>query len=69
MLHQLLGQLRQEISLGKCLEIVGHLRQMEVFTEAELRLKFLQTRNTWFQSTIDNIPKDDGKGFLDPFNV
>lgn len=61
MLNQLLNQLRQDLALPKCLQIVSHLRHMEVFTETELRLKFLQTRNTWLQKCLDSIAKDDGK--------
>lgn len=61
MLHQLLSQLRQDLSLPNCLQIVGHLRRMEVFTETELRLKFLQTRNCWLEHCLKSIPKDDGK--------
>lgn len=60
MLNQLLNQLRQELTLPRCLQIVSHLRHMEVFTEAELRLKFLQARNTWLQNCLNAIPKEDG---------
>ncbi|KAJ3657885.1 hypothetical protein Zmor_009661 [Zophobas morio] len=59
MLHQLLTQLKQELTLPKCLQIVSHLRRMQVFTETELRLKFLQTRNAWLQSCLNAIPKDN----------
>lgn len=61
MLHQLLNQLRQELSLPKCLQIVTHLRHMEIFNEAELRLKFLQARNMWLQECLKNIPNNDRK--------
>jgi hypothetical protein len=61
MLHQLLSQLKQELTLPKCLQIVSHLRRMQVFTETELRLKFLQTRNAWLQTCLAAIPKDNGK--------
>lgn len=61
MLQQLLSQLKTDLALPKCLQIVGHLRRMEVFTESELRLKFLQGRDVWLQSCLSAIPKDDGK--------
>lgn len=61
MLQQLLSQLKTDLSLPKCLQIVGHLRRMEVFTESELRLKFLQARDVWLQTCLSAIPKDDGK--------
>lgn len=60
MLQQLLTQLKTDLALPKCLQIVGHLRRMEVFTESELRLKFLQTRDVWLQSCLKSIPKEDG---------
>lgn len=61
MLHQLLTQISQDLSLPKCLQIVGHLRRMEVFTESELRLKFLHARNAWLQACLNAISSDDGK--------
>ncbi|KAH1019577.1 hypothetical protein HUJ04_009371 [Dendroctonus ponderosae] len=59
MLHQLLNQLKQDVALPRCLQIVGHLRRMEVFTELELKLKFLQARGHWLDLCLKYIPKDD----------
>lgn len=61
MLHQLLSQLRQELTLPKCLQIVSHLRRMEVFNETELRIKFLQTRCAWLDGCLKAIPSENSK--------
>ncbi|CAH0561212.1 unnamed protein product [Brassicogethes aeneus] len=59
MLHKLLSQLSHDLNLPKCLQIVSHLRQMEVFTESELRLKFLHARDLFLQNCLTAIPNED----------
>ncbi|CAH1173465.1 unnamed protein product [Phaedon cochleariae] len=59
MLHQLVSQLRGDLSLPKCLQILGILRRMEVFSETELRLKFLQCRSCWLDHCLEIIPKNE----------
>lgn len=60
MLNTLIAQLRTDLQLPKCLEIVGLIRRMEVFSDAELRLIFLQGRDTWFQNLLSSISVNDG---------
>lgn len=59
MVGQVVGSLRGDLPLARCLQLVGLLRSMDAFTEPELRIKFLQARDSWLQSLLTAIPKDD----------
>uniref|UniRef100_A0A034V2J5 Conserved oligomeric Golgi complex subunit 8 n=1 Tax=Bactrocera dorsalis TaxID=27457 RepID=A0A034V2J5_BACDO len=64
MLVQLVAQLRTDLQLPKCLQIVGYLRRMQAFSNNELKLKFLQARDTWLKGTLKAIAKDDAQQHL-----
>ncbi|XP_012253020.2 conserved oligomeric Golgi complex subunit 8 [Athalia rosae] len=59
MVNQVVGSLRGDLPLPRCLQLVGLLRSMDAFTEPELRVKFLQARDSWLQGLLNAIPKDD----------
>jgi hypothetical protein len=59
MLKQLLQQLKTHIQFPQCLKVIGLIRRLDIFTESQLRIKFLQLRDTWLQKLLDNIPNED----------
>ena len=67
MLTQLLQQLRTNIQLPACLRVIGYLRRMEIFNETELRLNFLQARDTYLQGILSDIPNESGELYTKAF--
>ncbi|ALC39317.1 CG6488 [Drosophila busckii] len=64
MLVQLVAQLRTDLQLPKCLQIVGYLRRMQAFGDNELKLKFLQARDAWLNGCLDSISTNDAQQHL-----
>ena len=62
MLSQLLGKLGGQITLPECLRIVGFIRRMAVYSETELRLKFLQARDLYFDSLFSTAVRTQSPG-------
>ncbi|TPP64609.1 Conserved oligomeric Golgi complex subunit 8 [Fasciola gigantica] len=68
LVHHLCNQLRSPISLPACIKVVVFLRRTGVFTEPELRLKFLQARNSCLDTqliTSFNTPRIGESGHKD----
>ena len=64
MLVQLLQLLKTDLALPKCLKVVGHLRRLGAFTEAQLRMHFLQSRNYWLDAQLAAIPQTSAYTYL-----
>ena len=64
MVQQLLSQLKAPIQLPACLKVVGYLRRTDAFTDADLRLRFLQARDSWLTNLLLSVPKDDPQEHL-----
>ncbi|KAF8070905.1 COG8 [Scenedesmus sp. PABB004] len=63
MLGQLLARLRTNIQLPECLRVIGYLRRMAAFPEAELRLHFLRCREDWLSALIGELDDSDSYEF------
>ncbi|XP_039284886.1 conserved oligomeric Golgi complex subunit 8 [Nilaparvata lugens] len=64
--QRLLAELRTDVRLPRCLQLVGYLRRMLHTSSppAELRLNFLMARDAWFQSLLAAIPTNDANQHL-----
>ncbi|CAJ0926991.1 14131_t:CDS:2 [Entrophospora sp. SA101] len=58
MLTKLIKLLSKPIKLPVCLKIIGYLRRMDIFDEAELHLVFLLSRDAYLQSLIHELDKE-----------
>jgi conserved oligomeric Golgi complex subunit 8 len=64
MITQLLQELKNDLTLPKCLQLIGYLRRMQAFSSSELKLKFIQARDCWFRETLSVIPKSNPQQHL-----
>lgn len=52
MINQILKELNGNVQLPVCIKMVDYLRKVDRFSEEELRLNFLLSRDVWFQSSL-----------------
>lgn len=64
MLTQLLQRLRSNIQLPECLRVIGYLRRLGVFSEHDIRLQFLRSRDTWLAGIIDDLDQGNPYDYL-----
>ncbi|KAJ3050578.1 conserved oligomeric Golgi complex component [Rhizophlyctis rosea] len=64
MLSQLIALLKGNVKLPLCLTVIGYLKKMNVFTDAELRITFLQQRAAFFRDLINDIKETDSADYL-----
>lgn len=64
MLQQLLGRLKTSIQLPECLRVMGYLRRIAAFSEAELRLQFLACRDEWIAGLVDELDDSDSYEYV-----
>lgn len=61
LMSALCQELRTDLELPQCMRIVRLLRTLNLITEEQLAVKFLQTRNAWFNLKLGNIPNESSK--------
>jgi len=54
-------ELRTDLELPLCMRIVRLLRTLNLINEEQLAVKFLQTRNAWFNAKLGSIPDENSK--------
>lgn len=61
LMSALFQELRTDLALPQCMRIVRLLRTLNLINEEQLAVKFLQTRNAWLNSKLENIPNENSK--------
>lgn len=61
LMSALYQELRTDLELPQCMRIIRLLRTLNLINEEQLAVKFLQTRNVWFNSKLENIPNESSK--------
>jgi hypothetical protein len=64
LVRQLHEQLRGPITLPACLRVVGYLKRLGIYSEHELRVSFLSSRDAWLAGVLAALPRDSAYGYL-----
>ena len=64
MRDQLHQNLRSNIKVHQCLENISFLRRLEVYSDTELRVIFLKSRNAWFHSQWERLSTKNAYSYL-----
>lgn len=64
MMEQLLEKLQTNIQLAECLRLVGYLRRLNVFDEAEMKRSFLERRGMWIKGSLRELHSNNAYEYL-----
>jgi hypothetical protein len=64
MMEQLLEKLQTNIQLAECLRVVGYLRRLNVFDDAEMKRSFLERRGMWIKGSLRELHNNNAYEYL-----
>jgi len=66
MVTQLIQVLTTDIKLPQALKTVGFIKRMQLFSDVELRMVFLQARDVFLRNSLQAIPTTETVNFVSP---
>ena len=67
MINQLHSKLKGSIQVTVCLRVIGYLRQLDLYSESQLRISFLKSRDFYLLSQIDQISTQNAYTYLSKY--
>ena len=67
MINQLHSKLKGNIQVTICLRVIGYLRQLDLYSESQLRISFLKSRDFYLLSQIEQISTQNAYSYLSKY--